>query len=140
LEASDCLLRTKKEVLDKAIERAKNMLVHVYKTAKNVLELKQVTNAGTFLYITLSEGILHSHLFSHPHALLMLAQFTLKAYVESSRNKRAAAWPLVASAIYNEQEGTCLIVGIPPVCEEQPKRYDYPSLFIFIRTIRFIKI
>ena len=98
------------------------MLVHIYKTAQSILEQKQVINAGTFLYLVLTEGVLNCQLFYHPHALLMLGQFTLKAYVESSRSKRAAHWPLVASAVYSQEEGTCLIIGIPPTSEEQPKR------------------
>lgn len=101
------------------------MLVHIYKTAQSILELKQVINAGTFLYVVLADSIINCHVFNHPHILLILAQFILKAYVESSRNKRAATWPLVASAMYSEEDGTCLIVGIPPVCEEQPKRYAF---------------
>ncbi|XP_058795784.1 cell division control protein 45 homolog isoform X2 [Phymastichus coffea] len=122
LEASSCLTRTNKDVLDKAIEKAKTMLVHIFKTAQSILELKQVTNAGAYLYIVLSDSILHCHMFSHPHTLLMLAQFTLRAYVASSRNKyKAASIPLVASATYNEEKKTCLIVGIPPVSEEQPR-------------------
>lgn len=101
------------------------MLVHIFKTAQSILELKQVTNTGAYLCIVLSDSILHCHMFSHPHTLLMLAQFTLRAYVasSSSRNKyKISSLPLVASAAYNEEEKTCLIVGIPPVSEEQPRR------------------
>lgn len=122
MEALDCLLKTQKEVLDKGIEKAKSMLVHIYKTAQSILELRQVVNAGSFLYIVISEAMMGCHLFSHPYALTMLAQFTLKAYVESSRNRRAAAYALVASAQYSEEDGTCLMVGIPPISEEQPRR------------------
>ncbi|XP_014206971.1 cell division control protein 45 homolog [Copidosoma floridanum] len=121
LEASDCLVRTNKDILDKGIEKAKTMLVSIFKTAQGTLELKQVVNAGTFLYILLSEGILHFHLFSHPHALLMLANFTLRAYVDSSKNRKVHTLPLVASSIISVEKGTCLIVGIPPVIEEQPR-------------------
>ncbi|OXU30770.1 hypothetical protein TSAR_002281 [Trichomalopsis sarcophagae] len=121
LEASDCLTHSNKDLLDRGIEKAKNVLVHIYKTAQSILELKQVINAGTFLYVVLADSIMNSHMFCHPHILMILAQFILKAYVESSRNKRAATWPLVASATYSEEDGTCLIVGIPPVSEEQPR-------------------
>lgn len=65
--------------------------------------MKQVVNAGAFLYVVLPEEIFHPHTFSHLHSLLMLAQFVLKVYVEASKNKRASAWPLIASPICIEQ-------------------------------------
>ncbi|KAG7196693.1 hypothetical protein KM043_016025 [Ampulex compressa] len=121
LDALDCLSRTKKHVLEDGIEKAKLMLSNIFKTAQNILEMRQIMNAGSFLYIIVPEGNLDSHLFAHPHPLTMLAQFILKAYVHSSRNRRAPEWPLVASAMYSLQEGTCLLVGVPPVCEDQPR-------------------
>ncbi|XP_014224296.1 cell division control protein 45 homolog [Trichogramma pretiosum] len=123
LEASDCLSRMKKEILEKGIEKAKIMLGYVFKAAQSLLELKQVTNAGNFLYVVISEGMLHHHLFAHPHMLLMLAQFILRAYAESTRSRKTATLPLVASATFSEEEGTCLIVGVPPVLEEQPRSF-----------------
>ena len=122
LDASDCLSRMKKDVLERGIDKAKEMLCNIYKTAQGILEMKQVMNAGSFLYVVLSGGTIDSLLFSHPYALIMLAQFILKAYVECSRSRRATIWPLVASAVYNVEENMCLIVGIPPTCEDQPRR------------------
>jgi len=123
LDALDCLSRTKKDVLESGIEKAKLMLHNIFKTAQSVLEAKQVKNFGSFLYVNVPDGNIDNYLFAHPHPLIMLAQFTLKAYVNSSRNRRASEWPLVASAIFNAEEGSCLLVGIPPVCgEDQPRR------------------
>ncbi|KAK2575020.1 hypothetical protein KPH14_008767 [Odynerus spinipes] len=121
LDALDCLSRTKKEILDNGIEKAKLMLSNVFKTAQTILEMKQIMNTGSFLYIVVPDGTSDSRLFAHPHPLTMLAQFTLKAYVKSSKSRRALEWPLVASALFSPEEGTCLIVGIPPVCEDQPR-------------------
>lgn len=121
LDALDCLSRTKKEILDNGIEKAKLMLNNIFKTAQTILEMKQIINTGSFLYIIVPDGTLDSRLFAHPHPLTMLAQFTLKAYVNSSKSRRALEWPLVASALFNPEEGTCLIIGIPPVCEDQPR-------------------
>ncbi|XP_076755492.1 cell division cycle protein 45 [Xylocopa sonorina] len=121
LDALDCLSRTKKDILEGGIEKAKLMLNSIFKTAQSILQMKQVRSAGSFLYIIISEGIADNYVFSHPYPLMMLAQFILKAYVDSSRNRRAPEWPLVASSTYNTGDGTCLVVGIPPVCEDQPR-------------------
>ncbi|XP_076302103.1 cell division control protein 45 homolog [Lasioglossum baleicum] len=121
LDVLDCLSRTKKDILENGIEKAKFMLTSIFKTAQSILQMKQIRSAGSFLYIIIPEGNTDSFVFTHPHPLMMLAQFTLKAYVDSSKNRRAPEWPLVASSIYNAEEGMCLILGIPPVCEDQPK-------------------
>nr|XP_012231749.1 PREDICTED: cell division control protein 45 homolog isoform X2 [Linepithema humile] len=121
LDALDCLSRTKKDVLEGGIEKAKLMLLNIFKTAQSILEAKQVKKFGSFLYLEVPEGNIDTHLFAHPHPLIMLAQFALKAYVNSSRNRRASEWPLVASAIFSAEEETCLLIGIPPVCEDQPR-------------------
>ncbi|KZC14878.1 PREDICTED: cell division control protein 45 homolog [Dufourea novaeangliae] len=121
LDALDCLSRTKKDVLEGGIEKAKLMLSSVFKTAQGVLQMKQIRSAGSFLYIIIPEGSVDSHVFARTYPLLMLAQFTLKAYVNSSKNRRAREWPLVVSSICNAETGTCLVVGIPPECEDQPR-------------------
>ncbi|XP_014615036.1 PREDICTED: cell division control protein 45 homolog isoform X1 [Polistes canadensis] len=121
LDALDCLSRNKKELLENGIEKAKLMLSNIFKTAQIILEMKQIINTGSFLYIVVPDGTLDSRLFAHPHPLTMLAQFILKAYVHSTKSKRAREWPMVATALFNPEEGTCLIVGIPPICEDQPR-------------------
>ncbi|XP_006614204.1 cell division control protein 45 homolog [Apis laboriosa] len=121
LDASDCLSRTKKDILENGVEKAKLMLISIFKTAQAILQMKQIKSAGSFLYIIISDGTADSLVFAHPYSLMMLAQFTLKAYVDSSKNRRASEWPLVASSIYNAEERLCFMVGIPPVCEDQPR-------------------
>ncbi|XP_053987531.1 cell division control protein 45 homolog isoform X1 [Hylaeus volcanicus] len=121
LDALDCLSRTKKDILESGIEKAKFMLSSIFKTAQGILQMKQIRSAGPFLYIIIPEGSADNYVFAHPHPLLMLAQFTLKAYVDSSKNRRASEWPLVASSISNPESGTCLMVGVPPVREDQPR-------------------
>lgn len=98
------------------------MLNNIFKAAQSILQMKQIRSAGSFLYVIVPEGCIDSHMFTHPYPLLILSQYILKAYVDSSKNRRAPEWPLVASSIYNAEMGTCLMVGIPPVCEDQPKR------------------
>ena len=121
LEALDCLSRTKKDILQSGVEKAKLMLSSIFKTAQSILQMKQIRSAGSFLYIIIPEGVADNHVFAHPHPLMMLAQFTLKAYVDSSKNRRAPEWPLIVSSVCNTENGTCLVVGIPPVCEDQPR-------------------
>lgn len=112
----------KKDMVERGIEKAKLMLSNIYKTAQGILEMKQVMNAGPFLYIVIQDGTLDTRLFAHEHALIMVAQFTLKAYVEASRYRNASKWPMIATAPYCEEDGTCLVVGIPPLSEDQPRR------------------
>ena len=125
MNAFDCLQRSNKDILTAGIEKAKLMLCNIYKTARNLLESKQVKNAGRFLYAVVPDGSTDSRLFSHPHALLMLAHYMLRAYVECSRSRHAISWPLVISAVYNADEDMCLVAGIPPVVEDQPKKYYF---------------
>nr|XP_003701672.1 PREDICTED: cell division control protein 45 homolog [Megachile rotundata] len=121
LDALDCLSRTKKGILEGGIEKAKFMLSNIFKAAQGILQMKRIRSAGSFLYVIVPEGCIDSHMFAHPYSLLILAQYILKAYVDSSKNRRAPEWPLVASSTYDVETGTCLMVGIPPVCEDQPR-------------------
>lgn len=121
LDALDCLSRTKKDTLESGIEKAKFILSSIFKTAQTILQMKQIRSAGSFLYVIISQGATDNYVFAHPYPLAMLAQFILKAYVDSSKNRRAVEWPLVASSASNAEDGTCLMVGIPPVCEDQPR-------------------
>lgn len=114
----------KKDILESGIEKAKFMLSTIFKTAQSILQTKEIKNSGSFLYVIIPDGSIDNHVFTHPYTLMMLAQFTLKAYVDSSKNRRASEWPLVASSVCNSVDNTCLMVGIPPVCEDQPKRYS----------------
>ncbi|XP_032676361.1 cell division control protein 45 homolog [Odontomachus brunneus] len=121
LDTLDCLSRTNKDIVEDGIEKAKLMLHNIFKTAQSILEAKQIQNFSSFLYLNVPDGNIDTHLFAHSHPLIMLAQFALKAYVNSSRNRHAPEWPLVASAMVSTEEGLCLLVGIPPVCEDQPR-------------------
>ncbi|XP_043253620.1 cell division control protein 45 homolog [Colletes gigas] len=121
LDALDCLSRTKKNILESGVEKAKIMLSSIFKTAQSILQMKHIRSAGSFLYIIIPDGSADNYIFMHPHPLVMLAQFILKAYVDSSKNRRAPEWPLVVSSICNPDNGTCLMVGIPPACEDQPR-------------------
>lgn len=75
----------------------------------------------TFYYF-IYQGALNARQFSHPHTLTLLAQFVLQAYV-MVRKKKAANLPLIASAPLSVEDGSCIIVAVPPVGEGSPKNF-----------------
>jgi len=52
----------------------------------------------------------------------MLASFALRAQVASSNKNRNTRLPLIASAVLDTDQDTCIIVGIPPITESLPRR------------------
>lgn len=122
LEAMDALSRSKKNLLEDGIEKAKLMLTSTFKMVQAALEMQMVSSAGPFLYFVIQEGSLNARQFSHPHTLVLLAQFVLQAYV-MVKKKKSTNLPLIASATLSVEEGSCLIVGIPPVVEDSPKNF-----------------
>ncbi|KAJ9591492.1 hypothetical protein L9F63_001978, partial [Diploptera punctata] len=121
LNALDCLSRQNKNVLEEGIEKAKKMLTCIFKHVQAALDMNQVISAGPFLHLILHEGTLDVRLFSHPHCITLLAHFVLRAYVASSRNRKAPSLPLIASAPLDFDGGTCIIVGVPPTSEDSPR-------------------
>uniref|UniRef100_A0A6P7FIP6 Cell division control protein 45 homolog isoform X2 n=1 Tax=Diabrotica virgifera virgifera TaxID=50390 RepID=A0A6P7FIP6_DIAVI len=119
----DCLSRTKREILSSAIDRAKDISKTIFKTVQSALDMKQIITAGPFVYFIIQEGSPNWHMFSHQHVLLMLAHFLLRAYVAMSRNRKASTLPLIVSAPKNLESGTCILLGIPPLCENSPKNF-----------------
>ncbi|CAG9770153.1 unnamed protein product [Ceutorhynchus assimilis] len=122
-QALDCLSRTKIDVINNALERAKIIVQSLFKTVQSALDRKQIITAGSFVYYVIQEGCLDWYMFSHVHILSLLAQFILKAYVSVSRNKRAKALPLIVSAPKNIENSTCILLGIPPMCENSPRNF-----------------
>ncbi|PSN57117.1 Cell division control protein 45 [Blattella germanica] len=123
LTALDCLSRQNKSLLEDGIERAKRMLTCIFKQVQAALDMHQVVSAGPFIYLILQEGTLDVKLFSHPHCLVLLSHFALRAYIASSRNRKAYSLPFIASAPHDLEKGTCLVVGVPPTSEDSPRSY-----------------
>lgn len=121
--ALDCLSRTKRNILNNAIDRAKDISKTIFKAVQSALDMKQIITAGPFVYFIIQEGCPNWYMFSHPHILLMLAHFLLRAYVTMSRNRKATTLPLIVSAPKNLETGTCILLGIPPLCENSPKNF-----------------
>uniref|UniRef100_A0A8D8SNC8 Cell division control protein 45 homolog n=1 Tax=Cacopsylla melanoneura TaxID=428564 RepID=A0A8D8SNC8_9HEMI len=125
LDAAYCLSRQNKNLLSEGIQSAKKFLSSLFKTVQSILDMKQVNNAGPFLYMFVQEGTVDYKYYSKPHALSLLAMFTLKAYVASSIGSRTRnlSKPLVASAPLDALAETCLMIGIPPVSEVIPRSF-----------------
>lgn len=119
-EALDSLSRTNKSILDTGIEKSKELLSAIFKQVQTSLEMHQVHSAGPFLYFILTEENVH---FSCPYGLVMLAKFMLRAHVAVSRNRRSPELPLVACCPIDLDRGMCLMIGVPPVCEDSPKNF-----------------
>jgi cell division control protein 45 len=81
------------------------------------LDTRQIETAGPFLHAAIHEGSPFHKYFSHPNCLTLLAQHTLKAYNAFTSSKKVSALPLVLSAPLDADEGTCIVVGVPPVSD-----------------------
>lgn len=68
------------------------------------------------------QGTLNSQHYSNPQLLIMLASFALRAQVASSQRNRNTRLPLIASAVLDSDQNTCIIVGVPPITESLPRR------------------
>lgn len=121
--ALECLSRKRKDLIDNAIEKAKIVSRTLFKTVQNALDMKQIITAGPFIYYIIQDGCLDWYMFSHLHILSLLAHFILRSFVVMSRNRRAATLPLIVSTPKNSEMGTCLLLGIPPLCEDSPNKY-----------------
>lgn len=121
--ALDCLSRSHRYILNGAIEKAKGITISLFKTIQAALDMKKIISAGPFIYYIVQEGGLDWYLFAHQHILSLLAQFIIRAYVVMSRNRKASSLPLIVSAPKSVENGTCIILGVPPLCENSPKNF-----------------
>lgn len=120
LEALDSLTRTNKLILDAGIDKAKKFLSAIFKQVQQCLAMRQIHSAGPFLYYILQE---ENSYFSCPYGLLLLAKFMLRGYVTISRNRRAPELPLIVSCPIDIERELCLLIGVPPICEDSPKHF-----------------
>lgn len=104
------------------MDRAKVIATTIFKIVQSALDMKRIVSAGPFIYYIVQEGCLDWYMLSQQHILTLLAQFILRAYVSMSRNRRAATVPLIVSAPKDIDTGFCIVVGIPPLCENSPKK------------------
>lgn len=125
LDVTDSLSINKLSVLEKGIEASKQQLGAVYNQMRTFLDMNQVISAGPFLYATVIEGTPDARFFSSPQCLSLLARFTLRAHVCTSRSKKTRSLPLVITTpdVRSTEANMCLVCGIPPVSEESPRNF-----------------
>jgi len=127
--AVDGLSRSNIAILEKGIEKGRDLLGLVMKQVQNFLDLRLIVSAGPFLYTVIRDGSPDSRQFSRPNTLGLLAHFTLRAHVSvtssggggGSSSKKVQSLPLVISAPLDEGKGTCLVLGIPPLGDRSRK-------------------
>ncbi|XP_063888720.1 cell division control protein 45 homolog isoform X2 [Scylla paramamosain] len=123
LDAADALDLTKPEVLGRGIELRKQQLEAIYRQVQTFLDMNQVICAGPFLYATVVQGTPDARFFAAPHSLNLLATFTLRAHVSTSRSRKSRNLPLILTTpdVKYPEPDHCLVCGIPPVSEETHK-------------------
>ena len=123
LQAQDLLMRDNNAILDKGLDFAKTQLKATMSQVQSFLDMSQIISAGPFLYAFVGEGVPDVKLFSKPICLQRLAKFTLTAYCSVSKSRRAPNLPLVLGAPRDLDQGTTLIIGIPPLSEEDGRNF-----------------
>jgi cell division control protein 45 len=120
LGALDCLSRSRISLLEEGILRAKEELSVVMQQVQNCFDLHSVVSAGPFLYTVIHDGAPNAKYFGRPTWLTLLAQHALRAHASMS-GKKVQALPLIVSAPLDAEEGTCLVIGVPPVNDRSRK-------------------
>lgn len=123
LIALDSLSRKNKDLLLKGIEMVKLQLIAVFKQVQTILDLRQLTCSGPYLYAVIEEGLPEARYFSSPGRLAVLARFLLQAQYAAAKNRRLRNLPLVLVAPNLECAGMSLVIGIPPIAEESSKNF-----------------
>ncbi|XP_067121068.1 cell division control protein 45 homolog [Centruroides vittatus] len=123
LMALDSLAKKNTDLLLKGIEMVKMQLTAVFKQVQTILDLRQLTCAGPYLYAAIEEGLPEAKYFGSPGRLGMLARFLLQAQYSATKNRRLRNLPLVLATPSLESAGTSLVVGIPPIAEESTKNF-----------------
>lgn len=121
LEALDGLSRSRIDILEHGIDRAKSRLSLIMRQVQTFLDLRTIVCAGPFLYAVIQDGTPDSCAFGRPNCLALLAHATLRAHVVVTTSKKVQALPLVISAPLDTAKGTCLVLGVPPVTDHTRK-------------------
>lgn len=120
LESMDVLSRVNRGKLEAGIEGGKELVLAIFRQVQTSLEMNQVRSAGSFFYYILQE---ENKYFCYPYGLSLLARFVLQGFVNTTKKRKAAELPLVASSPIDIERGLTLLVGIPPVRETSPKNF-----------------
>ncbi|XP_029475405.1 cell division control protein 45 homolog isoform X2 [Rhinatrema bivittatum] len=129
IQALDSLSRSNLDMLRLGLELAKKQLRAIQQTVASCICTNLIISQGPFLYCYLMEGTPDVKMFSQPKALWLLSKSLLKSFVCSTRNKRCKLLPLVMAAPLNVENGTVILVGIPPVTESSDKKNFFGRAF-----------
>ena len=113
--------RSNISVIEEGIVNAKELIEAVMRQVQNFLDLRLVISGGPFLYAVIHDGTPNARYFSRPNTLKLLAHYTLRAHVAVASSKKSHTLPLIVSAPLDPEEGTCIIVGVPPVNDRSRK-------------------
>jgi len=122
-EGLDMLSRTNSAKLSDAIEKARDQTVAIVKMAQNILDSKQITSAGPFLYSIIQEGTPNICYLSRHSTIKILAYFLQQGHISNSRSRKAADLPLILVAPVDENNGLSVVVGIPPFNDKTRKNF-----------------
>ncbi|XP_033747411.1 cell division control protein 45 homolog isoform X3 [Pecten maximus] len=129
LNALDVLQRGNVIALEKSLVCAKMQVQALVTQVRTFLDMHQVISAGPFLYAFIQEGTADVKYFSTPQCLMRLARFTQEAHCSVSRNKRARSMPLVLGAPLDSEQGTTLVIGIPPLQLDDERKNFFGKAF-----------
>nr|XP_034954151.1 cell division control protein 45 homolog [Zootoca vivipara] len=129
IKALDSLSRSNLDKLHQGLELAKKQLRAIQQTIASCICTNLVINQGPFLYCYLMEGTPDVKLFSRPVSLCLLSKYLLKSFVCSTKNKRCKLLPMVMAAPMDTEQGTVIMVGIPPHLESSDKKNFFGRAF-----------
>ncbi|XP_042661622.1 cell division control protein 45 homolog isoform X2 [Tyto alba] len=129
IKALDSLSRGNLDKLHQGLDLAKKQLRAIQQTVASCICTNLVISQGPFLYCSLMEGTPDVKLFSKPVSLCLLSKYLLKSFVCSTKNKRCKLLPLVMAAPMDAEQGTVIMVGIPPETESSDKKNFFGRAF-----------
>ncbi|KAJ7424467.1 Cell division control protein 45 like protein [Pitangus sulphuratus] len=129
IKALDSLSRGNLDKLHQGLDLAKKQLRAIQQTVASCICTNLVISQGPFLYCCLMEGTPDVKLFSKPVSLCLLSKNLLKSFVCSTKNKRCKLLPLVMAAPMDVEQGTVIMVGIPPETESSDKKNFFGRAF-----------
>ncbi|XP_003225170.1 cell division control protein 45 homolog [Anolis carolinensis] len=129
IKALDSLSRSNLDKLHQGLELAKKQLCAIQQTVASCICTNLVINQGPFLYCYLMEGTPDVKLFSKPMSLRLLSKYLLRSFICSTKNKRCRLLPMVMAAPMDLEQGTVIMVGIPPHTESSDKKNFFGRAF-----------
>nr|NP_001027604.1 cdc45 protein [Ciona intestinalis]BAB00625.1 cdc45 [Ciona intestinalis] len=123
VDALEGLSRITSPKLEEGLQLAKVQLRAIKNNVGSFIDIGQVLSYGPFLYTNIKEGSPDCTLFAQPLFLVTFSHFLLHSYMRSlgkSKRDRARNLPLVICSP-SPQEGSTMVVGIPPLSEESRK-------------------